>query len=241
MTQPIEPIEALAAALARQDGYGVDDVPMIEGEELAWYRGEAVEVIRRLKRDGIEIKAAHSDISVAAKRARERERAGLTSATPERLAKAGLENVEVGQGTLIQRIVDAPLDRLRDRGEITDREFMAGEMYRNDHQAAQVDPGAPSVDWNVMGAGFGPRTPSMFQSQAVANARLRWRDIERAFPPRSLISVILKAALVSQSTLTEIGNLVMPSRDRKESIASGKAAFRMALAAAADHYRHYRL
>lgn len=183
------------------------------------------------------LQEAHSEIPAATKRVRERTRAGLTSATPERMAKAGLENVEVGQGTLIQRIVDAPLDRMRARGEITDREFMAGEMYRNDHQTAQVDPGAPSVDWNALGSGFGPRTPSMFQSQAVANARLRWRDIERAFPPRSLVSAILKAALVSQNTLTDIGNLVMPSKDRKESIASGKAAFRMALAAAADHYR----
>lgn len=181
---------------------------------------------------------AQSEFKKAKTIVAERERIGRQSATPERMVKAGLENVEVGVASNVQRVTDAPLERMRKAGAITDREYRAGEMYCDDHHAAAVDPGAPTVDWNAVGGGFGPRTPSMFASQAVADARERWRRLERAFPGRSLVAAVLKNALVHQHSFTDLGNLILPpSKDRKEMITAGKAALRMALAAAADHYR----
>lgn len=49
MTQKAQ--EALASALARQDGYEVEDYPV-------WYRGEAFEVIKRLEEKGYRIAEA---------------------------------------------------------------------------------------------------------------------------------------------------------------------------------------
>lgn len=48
MADVTKSVEALASALAQQDGYELVDYP-------AWYRGEAAEVIKRLERDGIKV------------------------------------------------------------------------------------------------------------------------------------------------------------------------------------------
>lgn len=185
------------------------------------------------------LQEAHSDISIANKRSRERERAGLTSATPERMAKAGLENVEVGQGTLIQRIVDAPLERLRKAGVITSREFQAGERFRNDAYLAQVDPSAPTVDHNKTGGGFGPRAPSMYSSQAIADARRRHREIEYRIPQNSLVHGLLTSALIRENDFEEIAYVFLGKRkDRESAVLTAKTGVRVALASLADHYDH---
>lgn len=57
MSEPTKPIEALTTALFELDGYGVDGMPEPDGDRLLWYRGEAFEVIRRLKGSGFYLEA----------------------------------------------------------------------------------------------------------------------------------------------------------------------------------------
>lgn len=179
---------------------------------------------------------AVSEIDKAADSVRKRGLAGLESATPERMAKAGLDQVEVGVASLTQRVVDAPLDRLWKVGAISRREFEAGERYRNDAYLAQIDPSPPTVDPNRAGGGFGPRTPSAFASQAIADARERWRHIGRRIPERSLVWSILYLGLVREQSLEDIGEALFARRGHEGARAAAQAGLRVALAALADQY-----
>lgn len=184
------------------------------------------------------LQPAQSELDKATAIVRERERIGRTSATPERMVKAGLENVEVGVASNVQRVTDAPLDRLWKAGVITRREFEAGDRYRNDVYLAQVDPGPPTVDPNRAGGGFGPRVPSMFTSQAIADARRRVREIERRIPQNSLVYGILRSALIRENDFDDIAQSFLGRRDRETVVPVAKAGVRVALASLADHYEH---
>jgi hypothetical protein len=162
--------------------------------------------------------------------------AGLESATAERLAKAGPDAIEIGEASLTQRIIDAPLDRLWKAGTITKREFEAGERFRNDAYLAQIEPSPPSVDVNRTGTGFGPRPPPAFASQAIADARERFRHIGRKIPERSLVWSFLYLGLVREQGFEALGELLLGRKDRESAVAAAKAGMRVALAALADQY-----
>jgi hypothetical protein len=166
----------------------------------------------------------------------ERERTGQGTMTAERILKAGPDGVETTPAN-VQRVIAAPLDRLWKRGEITQREYDAGDTFRTDAHIAAIDPGAPSVDWNRAGGG-NPNVgvPSMFTSQTIADARSRWRRISDRIPERSVVSTILFLGLIRETSLEEIGRSVFGLRDAKDAALSGKAGFRVALASLADHY-----
>lgn len=182
--------------------------------------------------------AAMTPLEKARDRVEKRTAAGLTTATPERLAKAGVE----GDGyehtaTNVQRIVEAPLDRLWKAGFITQREFEAGENLRKIAHVATIDPSPQSVDLSRVGGGFAAGTPSMFASQEIANARKKWRRIRELVPERSTVWTMLWLGVVKEVTLTDLG-VSLGIVERKEAIAAGKSGFRVALSAFADVIEH---
>lgn len=164
-----------------------------------------------------------------------RERAGLESATPERLARATSDGYERTENN-VQRIVEAPLDRMWKKGHITRREYEAGERYRTDAYLAELDPGAPSVDWNRESGGGGPRSPSMFNSQRIADARMRIREMDRRIPRTSTVFTLLNLGLLKEQRFEDIGLSVFVRKDKRELVVAAQSGFRVALAALADQY-----
>lgn len=158
-----------------------------------------------------------------------------TVATTERINHAGEEGVETDASGR-QRIISAPLDRLLKMGIITPREFRAGEKYRTDAYMSATDPAASAVDWNAAGGGTGGRVPTMFSSQSIANARIRFRQINRKIPRNSTVSTMLYLGLIKEYELAEIGRSVFGLSDRREAEIAARSGLRVALAALADHY-----
>jgi hypothetical protein len=167
-------------------------------------------------------------------RVRKRDAAGLTTATAERLIQAGPDGFEHTQ-TNVQRIVEAPLDRLWRAGSITRREFEAGDKYRSDAYLAAVDPTSGSVDWSRTGGGMTAKVPSVFSTQAIADARIRFRQIEARMPDVSTVKKLLFEGLIREWPLEQLGAL-FGRRGHEGSRAAGLAGLRVALASLADHY-----
>lgn len=182
-------------------------------------------------------KPIQTELDRAEDRVRKRTAANLTSATPERLAKAGSEGYEHTQ-TNVQRIVSAPLDRLYKSGLITKREYSAGDRYREDVYLAKVDPSAPSVDWNATGTAYGPKTPAMFSAQKIADARIRTRAVEKVFSQRSAVRTLLDLGLLKEMNFEDMGAALFPLQDRRELTVAARAGFRVALSALADYYEN---
>lgn len=176
-----------------------------------------------------------------ANRVAERERTGLGTATLERLLKVGEEGHEHTPATPqhpggVQRVTEAPLDRLHRQGFITAFEFESGDRYRADAYLAAVEPTIGSVDWNSAGGGGrSSKVPAMFAAQAVYDARKRVRAIDNRMS--GVIRVVARLALVKEAGLAEIGTVVFGFGDRKEAAIAGKVATRMACGALVDLYR----
>lgn len=164
----------------------------------------------------------------------ERQRLAKGTATVERLVQAGEGGTEVDPSGR-QRVVAAPLDRLDKQGFITSREFQAGDKYRSDHFVAGLDPSAPTVDWGRAIEAGGARSPSMFNSQRIADTRVDLRHLREKIPDRSIVSSVLFIALVKEQPFIEIGRLFGIS-DQREATIAGKVGLRVALAALADVY-----
>lgn len=165
----------------------------------------------------------------------ERTRLGKTTSTVERIMHAGpdaLEHTRAG----VQRIVEPPLDRLHKQGFIVRAEFEAGDRYRADAYLAAIDPAAGSVDWNAAGGGGrSAKVPTVFSSQIIADARIRFRDIESRIS--GAVRIVARLALVKELPTYEIGASVFGYRDRKDAEVAGRVATRMACAALVDVYR----
>src|SRR3990167_7680645 len=149
---------------------------------------------------------------------REKLRLGQSSATAERLMKVGEDAIETlppdGQGKVEQRINAAPLDRLWKEERISRREFDAGDKFRRDAHLARIDPGAPSVDWGSVGGSFGPRVPSMFSSQAVFEARARWREADKAI--QGTARSVLRLGLELECSLEHIGRVLFRYQNERD-------------------------
>lgn len=162
----------------------------------------------------------------------ERERTGRGTATVERLKKPDTE-VETTQSDT-QRVLSAPLDVLWKNGRIIRREFEAGEKYRTEHYLAGLEPSATTVDFDAVGGAFSPKTPTMFNSQRIADARLNCRKLEKDM--RGLNKTVLDKALIHEQGLIEIGEDLFGERTDAVARAAGRAAVRMALASLADYF-----
>jgi len=184
---------------------------------------------------GKKAEASMTEAELAADRVRKREAAGLTSATPERLMQAGADGYEHGQASMVQRIVEAPLDRLFKAGTITRREHEAGQWFRTLAAEAQVEPGAGGgLNLDRVDGGSAGGVPDAWRSDRIMKKRREWRDLQQSIPPSSLVWTMLYLPLVVEMPLATIGEQVFARRDRKEAAVAATAAFRVALSALAD-------
>ena len=127
------------------------------------------------------IAATLSRIDTARNEIRRRARLHLDSATPERTIKLPEDGVDIAPAGM-QRVSEAPFDRMAIYKQITFRQHEAGERYRLNALIAEADPSPGSVDLDGSHAGFGPSTPSMFSAQAIANARDKHRKADENSP-----------------------------------------------------------
>ncbi len=188
------------------------------------------------------MKRMQTQISRTANRVMERERHGWGTATLERLRQPdcfgedGYETTkpsrEAPGGT--QRVNTAPLDRMWKAGTITAADFNAGDMLRRDAFIAKINPGAPTVDWASLGSNFGPRNPSMFSAQSIADARIRWRRYDDTV--KGLIRSILDLALINEMALRDLGASLFARKDPREAAVAAEAGLRVALGALRWHY-----
>lgn len=181
-----------------------------------------------------------TDVEKIMTRVIERERTGLGTATVHRLLKVGMDGHEhtpaTAQQASVQRVTEAPLDRLDRLGFITTAEFESGDRYRADAYLAAVEPTCGSVDWNSAGGGGrSSKVPAMFGAQAVYDARKRVRAIDDRMS--GVVRVVARLALVKETHLAEIGQAVFGLTDRKEAMVAGKVATRMTCAVLVDLYR----
>lgn len=169
-------------------------------------------------------------------RAEVRRRAGirLESTTPERAARLPEDAIDVAAGGM-QRITDAPFDRMAIYKQITFRQHEAGERYRLRAYTAMAEPTPGSVDWNSSHSGFKPSTPSMFTAQAIASARQSYREALNAVGPR--LGKVLAMVLIDEQTLADVGREVCGYKEHKSQVVAGATLFRLALDVLADHYR----
>ena len=162
----------------------------------------------------------------------ERERTGRGTATVERLTKPNAE-VETTQSG-VQRVSESPLELLWKDARITRREYQAGEKYAEEHYIAGLDPSPSSVNWDATGGGFGPKAPSMYSSQRIADARLNWRKLEKDM--RGLNKAVLDHALIHREPFAAIGGDLFGERNEHYARAAGRVAVRMALSSLADYF-----
>lgn len=176
----------------------------------------------------------------------ERQRTGATTASAERILRAGAEDgyeilppsEESPSG--VQRILAAPLDRMWKQGDITRREYEAGDKYRADRYLAAIDPAAGTVDWSrAGGGGTSNRVPSMFNSQTIADARVRVRKFEKMIPVKSTVAIVLFLGLIKELPFEEIGQTVFHIDNRRYARHAAHGGLRVALASAADAYDMY--
>lgn len=170
----------------------------------------------------------------------ERERVGHATATVERLLKAGEEAIEYtpasrGAPGGVQRVSEAPLDRLHRLGEIVEREFNAGDRFRADAYLAAIDPGAKTVDWDAAGGGGGSaKVPIIFSSQHMADARIRHRRIKERVS--GVVWTLAELALIKEMPFVHIGQAVFGREHGRDATVAAQAAVRVMLAALADAY-----
>lgn len=165
----------------------------------------------------------------------ERERIAKGTATKERLTKVGLDAVELSVGADgVQRISEAPLDRLWRDGRITQREYQAGDRLRNDARLARIDAGPTAINWDMTGRGSGSVVPVAFASDAVFAARQRYRAVPKAIT--GIVWAVLNNGVVHEHSLPEMGRAVFGREHVRDAAVAGHAGFRVALAALADHY-----
>lgn len=164
----------------------------------------------------------------------ERERRGAGVSTPERVRQAGETSLEIHAG--VQRIRSAALDTLKAKGLITQRQFDAGDRYREDAYLAGAI-WSSSQSFAAGSPAFGPRTPAFLTAERVADARRRYRAA-RASLDGSTAAMVLDAVCWAETTMTmaDVGRVVLhiPSRRTAQSVATWQ--LRAGLDALAGHY-----
>lgn len=164
----------------------------------------------------------------------ERQRVGKSSATAERIARAGgLDAVEhVAKGE-IQRLVTAPLDRLQKDRVITRREHDAGDWLRATAYMAAIDVGAMTVDWErAGGGGRSSRVPAVLTVEEMVEASQDWRAYCRDV--RGVVRTVLDLVVIHEQALEEVGKSVGGKRNDRDARSWATGAIRVALGALAD-------
>lgn len=174
---------------------------------------------------------------------KERERRGVGVSTAERVRQAGEDSLDVVGG--VQRISQAPLDRLYARGSLATkldpdqtsanyRRFTAGDRFREDAYTAGM---VPSGAMNFEGGErrFGPRYATFMQVKRL-DAHARWVEAQailgRLYP---LVDEVCWAAGPGD-TLMAIGARVLRMPLDKRAETAALAVLRLGLDTLADHY-----
>ena len=166
-------------------------------------------------------------------------------ATPERLAKAGVQGVETilndpvgiarGSPIGVQRIVAAPLDRMWKAGLLASWEYEAGDKLRKDWHASELAGAIRSVDMDQTIGSAVSHAPSMFVAQYVADARIRIRHVRHDV--KGVVWDVLNLAVLLERDLADVGLMVFKVHDPREATVAGKCGLRVALGSLAWHYR----
>lgn len=162
----------------------------------------------------------------------ERERRGVGVSTPERVRQAGERELDIVGG--VQRIAQAPLDRLYARHAITKRQFDAGDRFREDaYEAGMVPSGTAGMEPGDRR--YGSRTPQ-FMAATRADAHARWVEAQailgRLYP---MVDEVCWAAEPGDR-LMDIGARVLGLPRGRTSEASALVVLRVGLDTLADHY-----
>lgn len=164
----------------------------------------------------------------------ERQRTGRSTATAERIARAGgLDAVEhIAQGE-VQRLVTAPLDRLHKDRIITRREHDAGDWLRATAYMAAIDAGAMTVDWGrAGGGGRSARVPAVLTVEEMVQASQDWRAYCRDV--RGVVRTVLDLVVIREQALDDVGQSVGGRRNARDARSWATGAIRVALGALAD-------
>lgn len=157
----------------------------------------------------------------------ERERRGVGVSTVERVLRAGESAVEVHEG--VQRIKAAALDRLHAKGLLTQRQYDAGDRYREDAYLSGAIWSSPAA-FGADSPSFGPRAPAWLTSERVADARQRYRAA-RASLDGSTQALVIDAVCWAETTMTmaDVGRIVLRIPSRRTAISVATRALRAGL------------
>jgi len=176
----------------------------------------------------------------------ERLRRGVGVSTAERVRQAGETELDIRVETekrdgvlstvVRQRVTQAPLDRLKAKGSITERQFDAGDEFRKDAYEAGMIPSGALV-YEPSDRRFGSRTPQ-FMAASRADAHARWVEaqaiLDKLYP---IVDEVCWAA-DRTDTLQSIGaRLFAYSTNDRRAETAALTALRLGLDTLADHYR----
>jgi hypothetical protein len=137
-----------------------------------------------------------------------------------------------------QRIIAGPVDRMVKAGQLDHREYWAGDQFRQLYDAGRI--GGHIQPNNFLRAGYrqslATGVPDIFHSQAIADARIAWRQLEKTYAKDSFAFLVLKIALIEERRLEQIGHDLFHCADRREARAAARAAIKTALSDLSDRF-----
>jgi hypothetical protein len=147
--------------------------------------------------------------------------------TPERVQKAG-DAIERGAtGTV--RIGDAPLERLRKRGAITEDQYQAGYRFREIYNNAGLQAHYGSQDLNRIRSTDGPSC-GMASSEFMANARGRYRRcVDLLLDINPTMVAVAHDVIVHEVTVEDVGRFQLKHNDRAQATAAALTALKIIL------------
>lgn len=147
--------------------------------------------------------------------------------TPERLQKAG-DAIEKGAtGTV--RLNEAPLERLRKRGAISEDQYQAGYRFREIYHNAGLEAHYGSQDLNRIRSTDGP-TYGMAASEFMANARGRYRAAcDRLIDTSAVLIQVIHDIVCREHPPEEVGRFHLKENGRERAHVAGLTALRLGL------------
>ena len=147
--------------------------------------------------------------------------------TLERLQKAGDATEKGATGTV--RISDAPLERLRKRGSITEDQYQAGYRFREIYHNAGLEAHYGSQDLNRIRSTDGP-TYGMAASEFMANARKRYRKcVDVLLDINPTMVAIAHDVIVHEVTVEDVGRFQLKENGRQRAHVAGLSVLRVCL------------
>lgn len=147
--------------------------------------------------------------------------------TPERVQKAG-DAIERGAtGTV--RIGDAPLERLRKRGAITEDQYQAGYRFREIYNNAGLQAHYGSQDLNRIRSTDGP-SYGMASSEFMANARGRYRRcVDLLLDINPTMVAVAHDVIVHEVTVEDVGRFQLKENGRQRAHVAGLSVLKVCL------------